>query len=97
MVAVESAPQYSWDEDKRASNLRDHGIDFAAARDFDWASALEFEDTRRDYGERRFVAFGKNASRLTVMVWTPRSRTVRIISLRRANAREIRRYETSQA
>jgi uncharacterized protein len=94
---VESTHQYTWDEEKRAANLRNHGIDFAAASDFDWETALEFEDTRRNYGERRLVAYGKIASRLYVMVWTPRDETVRIISLRKANAREIDRYEISQA
>jgi uncharacterized protein len=94
---VGSTRQYTWDEEKRATNLRNHGVDFATAKDFDWETALEFEDTRRDYGERRLVAYGKIASRLYVMVWTPRDETVRIISLRKANAREIDRYEISQA
>jgi uncharacterized DUF497 family protein len=77
--------------------LRNHGVDFAAAQDFDWDTALQFEDTRRDYGERRCVAFGKIKATLYVMAWTPRLETTRIISLRRANSREIGRYEISQA
>lgn len=94
---VASTRQYTWDEKKRVANLRDHRVDFATAQNFDWETALEFEDTRRDYGESRFVAYDKIASRLHVMVWTTRSETVRIISSRKANAREIDRYEISQA
>jgi uncharacterized DUF497 family protein len=89
--------QYTWHDAKRAANLRNHGTDFAIAEEFDWATALEFEDTRHDYGEGRFVAYGKIGSRLCVMIWTPRDETVRIISLRKANVREIARYEASQS
>jgi hypothetical protein len=93
---VETPRQYTWDGKKRAINLRNHGTDFAAAKDFDWTTALAFEDRRHDYGERRFVAYGKIASALYVLIWTPRDETVRIISLRKANGREIHRYEVSQ-
>ena len=89
--------RYSWDEEKRAANVDNHGVDFTAAQDFDWETALEFEDTRRDYGERRLVSYGKIGLRLYVMVWTWRHGTVRIISLRKANTREINRYEVSKA
>jgi len=95
--AVASTRRYTWDEEKRATNVRNHGIDFAAAQDFDWETALEFEDRRRDYGERRLISYGKIGSRLYVMVWTARQEAVRIISLRKANTREITRYEVSQA
>jgi uncharacterized protein len=50
-------------------------------------------DTRPDYGEPRFIALGLIGNRPHVMVFTPRGDMVRIISLRKANAREITRYE----
>jgi hypothetical protein len=53
------------------------------------------EDRRRDYGEKRFVALGKIYHRVHVLVFTRCSSKVRIISLRKANAREVRRYEQS--
>lgn len=82
-----------WDEAKRRANLEKHGVDFTSAALFDWDSAVTVEDNRRDYGERRLHSTGLIGGRLHVLVWTPRAAGVRIISLRRANAREIRRWE----
>lgn len=60
---------------------------------FDWDTALVVEDVRYEYGETRLRAFGFILGRLHVMVFTPRGRDVRIISLRKAKAREVRWYE----
>jgi uncharacterized DUF497 family protein len=84
---------YIWDEAKRAANLAKHGVDFAAAECFDWETARVSADLRRAYGEPRMVALGKIGSRLHVMVFTRRAGKVRIISLRKANNREMWRYE----
>jgi uncharacterized DUF497 family protein len=83
---------YTWNEAKRELNVERHNIDFSAADDFDWDSAIVREDIRRDYGEQRFIAYGRIGSRLHVLVFTPRSGMRHIISLRKANEREIRRY-----
>lgn len=83
-----------WDEGKRQRNIRLHGVDFTAAAGFDRGAALTREDTRNDYGERRFVSIGPIGSRLQVMVWTMRGAR-RIISLRKANGREERLYHGS--
>jgi uncharacterized DUF497 family protein len=82
-----------WDEAKRAANRRKHGIDFAEEAMFEWDTALVVEDDHYDYGETRLRAFGFIRGRLHVMVFTPRGRDVRIISLRKAKAREVRWYE----
>jgi uncharacterized DUF497 family protein len=58
----------------------------------DWASAVIIEDTRKDYGERRFRVFGYAGERLYALVFTPRGDAVHIISFRKANGREIKRY-----
>jgi uncharacterized DUF497 family protein len=84
---------YSFDPAKAAKNKASHGVDFADAVHFDWASALVIEDDRRDYGEPRYIALGTIGDRVHVMVFTPRGTTIRIISLRKANDREIARYE----
>lgn len=55
-------------------------------------TALAFEDTRTDYGEQRIRLLGMIDERLHVAVITHRGDKVRVISLRRANAREERRY-----
>lgn len=54
-------------------------------------TAFVVEDMRADYGERRFNALGRIRTRVFAMTFTLRT-SVRIISLRRANAREIRRF-----
>jgi len=84
---------YTWDEAKRSANLAKHGVDFADAEHFVWETALVSADLRRAYGERRMIAVGPIELRLHVMVFTRRAGKVRIISLRKANDREIRRYE----
>jgi uncharacterized protein len=90
---MESAVTYTWDEAKRAANLAAHGIDFAEVEGFDWESALIADDIRREYGERRQTAIGPIGGRLHVCVFTHRGQARRIISLRRANQREIRKFK----
>ncbi len=63
------------------------------AEHLDWATALIWEDTRKDYGERRYCVLGFIAGRLHSAVFTPREGKPRVISLRKANRREVKRYE----
>jgi hypothetical protein len=51
-------------------------------------------DTRRDYGETRYIALGHIGDRVHSLVFTPRGDALHVISLRKANRREVRRYET---
>lgn len=78
---------------KSERNARERGLPFDRADEFDWETALIIEDTRRDYGEPRFRAFGFIGGRMHALVFTPREGGVRVISLRKANRREERRYE----
>jgi uncharacterized DUF497 family protein len=89
---IEVGP-FEWDDAKRAANLTHHKIDFAAALGFRWETAQFTQDTRRYYGELRMVAVGHIGPRLHVLVFTRRGERLRIISLRRANARERNHYE----
>ena len=84
-------PKYEWNEDKRRANLENHGIDFSAVYDFDWATATFLPDDRS--GEYRTKAYGLIEERLHLLVYTVRGDRTRIISLRKANSREVRRYE----
>ena len=84
---------FEWDDAKRASNRQKHGVDFAAIATFDWSSALVVEDARHAYGEARFRALGLIGPRLHHVVFTVRGSAIRLISLRRANAREVAGYE----
>lgn len=61
-----------WDEDKRQKTLAERGLDFAEADQVFDGVTVTMEDTRADYGERRFITLGYLESRAVVLVWTPR-------------------------
>ena len=84
--------EYEWDENKCEANLAKHDVDFDTVRGFDWQTAQVFEDLRFDYGERRFWALGLIEDRLHVLAFTLRDNAVRVISLRKANRREVTYY-----
>ena len=83
---------FTWDEAKRQSNLRKHGLDFADAfRVFAGPIRLE-ADTRYDYGEQRMIAVGALDSVVVVVVRVENDETIRIISMRKANKHEENLY-----
>ena len=85
--------EITFDPAKNEANIRKRGLPFSLVKDeFDWASAQVIEDSRRDYGERRFRALGFIGTRLHAVVYTPRANGMHVISLRKANRREERRY-----
>jgi uncharacterized DUF497 family protein len=83
----------SFDASKSGRNIALRGISFDVATEFEWDGALIVEDLRRDYGERRFQAPGRIEKRLCMLVFTPRKDKMHVISLRKANKREVKRYE----
>ena len=83
----------SFDVSKSERNVALRGISFELAIGFEWDSALIVEDVRRNYGESRFQALGKIEGRLHMLAFTPRERKAHVISLRKANKREVKRYE----
>lgn len=85
--------EYEWDEAKRRSNIRKHGVDFTMIEHFEWDSATLELDTRQI--EPRFISTGYVRNRLHVAVYTERDSRLRIISLRRANRREERAYHAA--
>lgn len=85
--------QITYDAAKCRSNIEGRGLPFDLVQELDWSSALIVEDIRHDYGERRFQVLGFIGERLHVLVFTPRGAAVHVISLRKANKREVRRYE----
>jgi uncharacterized DUF497 family protein len=87
---------YVWDETKRTSNRRKHAVDFASIADFELETAVTTKDDRKNYGEDRFRAIGLINARLHVLVFTPRGGLYRVISLRKANAKEIENYAASK-
>lgn len=83
---------YEWDPDKAEANRRKHGVDFMDAEAFAWDEALGWVDAREGYGETREIAVAPIHGRLHVMVFTLRGARIRIISLRKANSREVAAY-----
>jgi len=82
----------TFDPVKDISNRCKHGVSLSMARDFEWDEAWFTRDTRQDYGEDRMIAIGYIGLRLYVVVYVNRQDARRIISLRKANAREVSRY-----
>jgi len=82
--------EVEWDERKRKSNANKHGVDFTRVHDLNWEHALTLEQQHGD--EKRFETLAPIEDRLYVLVWTQRSKKVRVISFRKANKREVRRY-----
>lgn len=81
-----------YDPEKSARNKVERGLPFDRATDFEWNDAVIIEDKRHDYPEARFVAVGYLDGRLHVLCFTPAEKGVRVISLRKANSREAKRY-----
>lgn len=86
-----------FDPAKDAQNRAKHGISLAAAAELDWSAMVTREDVRRSYGEPRLIGMSTLSSRVHVVVFVERGESTRVISLRRANNREIARYESQKA
>ena len=91
---------FDWDNNKNQGNLIKHGISFEEAiAIFADPSILTFEDTRFNYGETRFVSIGQitlatqEKKVIIVVIHTQRNQSIRLISARKANERERKRYE----
>ena len=88
--------EFEWDEAKNRSNQDKHGISFEEAGEIFERPVLTWEDTRHDYRETRYISVGEIGDSVVValvVAHTPRGRKIRIISARRANARERKRYD----
>ena len=86
--------EIEFDTAKRDITLAERGLDFADADKVFSGAVLTWPDTRKDYGEERFITLGKMDGRAVVIVWTPRGPVRRIISMRKANDREIEQHES---
>ena len=82
----------SFDPAKRAETLAKRDLDMQEAGQVFAGPTITTQDTRQDYGEPRFVTVGFLRDRMVWVAWTPRDETRRIISMRKANDREINRY-----
>ena len=87
--------QIEFDPAKDAANVAKHGVSLALARELDWEAALVWVDDRFEYGELRVIALAPKTGILYYVAFVNRGEVRRIISLRRANRREVRRYVQS--
>ncbi|MBW4539806.1 MAG: BrnT family toxin [Myxacorys chilensis ATA2-1-KO14] len=86
--------QFEWDEAKNLENVRKHEIDFADIPEMFEGSMLVELDDRFDYSEDRWIGIGFLGNGIAIVVWTERQGDViRVISARRANRHERKRFE----
>lgn len=86
-----------FDPGKNERNISERGLSFERAAEVDFNTALVFVDKRKDYGETRYIALCKLDGRIHVLCFTETRDGIRVISFRKANAREVRRYGKPQA
>jgi uncharacterized DUF497 family protein len=83
-----------WDAAKNEINLQKHGFDFADAPYIFAGPMLVERDDRDEYAEERWRGIGWLHARVVVIVFSePAPRTIRVISLRKANRSERRKLE----
>ena len=86
--------RYEWDNNKNISNIAKHGVDFETINNFNWESAIINQQIKKD--ELRYIALGLITDRLHGVIYTNRNSRIRIISMRKANKREIKYYENNK-
>lgn len=82
-----------FDAVKNAKNIRERGLSFDRAVEFDFETAVFLIDDRCDYGETRHIAIGYLAGRLHVLCFVFITGGIRVISFRKANPREARKHD----
>ncbi len=89
----------AYDPAKDSSNHAKHGLSLVLADELEWDTLECKADTRRDYGELRQIGYAIAGDRLFCVVFVDRPAGApterRIISLRKANSREVKSYEAN--
>ena len=89
---------FEWDLAKSNSCQISRNFNFAYVISvFEDPKLLVEYDHRWEYGEERFQALGQIDGRVFVVIFTQRFRAIRIISARKANSREVKRYEKNSS
>jgi len=85
--------EFEWDDRKADSNLIKHGVGFQTATAVFTDERRRTEaDLRHEYGELLFTTLGRVGEHVYVVTYTMRGDAVRIISVRKANRREVATY-----
>ena len=85
-----------FDPIKNEKNIRERGLSFERVAEVDLNTALVFPDTRKAYGETRYIALCYLERRLHVLCFRETETGIRVISFRKANEREATRYGKAQ-
>ena len=88
-----------YDSQKSEKNKAERGFLFDSVQDFDWDTALVWQDKRKDYGETRYASLGVIEGRVYALCFKLLDKMdgIRVISLRKANKREQKQYEEERA
>jgi len=81
-----------FDPVKDVANQKKHGVSLSVAGELDWEAALLWIDDRVEYGEMRIIALAPKTEILYYVAFVDRGEARRVISLRRANRREVKHY-----
>jgi uncharacterized DUF497 family protein len=81
-----------FDPVKDVANQKKHGVSLSVAGELDWEAALLWIDDRVEYGEMRMIALAPKTEILYYVAFVDRGEARRVISLRRANRREVKHY-----
>jgi uncharacterized DUF497 family protein len=80
----------TFDANKNAKNIQDRGLSFEQVAEFDFDTAVIWQDVRQAYPEQRFIALGLIQYRVYSVVFSDSEDGIRVISFRKANAREVK-------
>ncbi len=83
---------FTWEEQKRKTNLSKHGFDFIDSEKVISGITLTFEDDRFEYGEQRLVTLGMLIDTVVTIAHTEHEGIIRIISMRKATKHEQKIY-----
>lgn len=88
--------EFEWDAAKASENLKNHRVSFEEAKSiFNDPLLLTFPDPEHSDEEHRYINIGVSShSRILLVVFTDRKGKLRIISSRKATAKEKKLYET---
>ena len=81
-----------FDSAKDIANQKNHGISLSVANELNWEAALVWVDDRYEYNETRMIALAPKTNILYYVAFIDRGEALRIISVRRANRREVKHY-----
>lgn len=84
--------KFTWDDQKRRANIRNHGFDFVDAEEVFEGITFTLPDDRFDYGEERFITLGLLRATVVVIAHAEKDDEIRVISMRKATRYEQKIY-----